>query len=261
MFDRIQFNTCPLCDTAKIRFLKSADCSKHPLYNDALDSTIIWNECIDCSHIFTNGYYNLNACEIIYSKTNEHQNVGHNIEQNRYISARIVEKVIPYQSTGTWLDVGFGNGSLLFTAQEYGFKPIGLDIRITNVNAMRSLSIDAYCDDICTFTSNEKMSVITMADVLEHISYPKSALMAAKKLLIENGILFISLPNSESIIWKALDKQNINPYWQEMEHYHNFSRTRLYSLLNESGLTPVKYSISERYRAGMEVIAINKVSN
>lgn len=260
MFDRIQFNTCPLCDTEKITYLKSVDCSKHPLYNDSLDSTMIWNQCKDCAHIFTNGYYNMNACESIYSKTNEHQMVGYNIEQQRYFSARIIEKIAPYQSSGLWLDVGFGNGGLLFTAQEYGFKPIGLDIRLSNVNTMRAFGIDAYCEDICNFTSTEKFAVISMADVLEHIPYPKAALNAAKQLLIDNGVLFISMPNMESVLWSVLDKLNTNPYWPELEHYHNFSRTRLYSLLNECGLRPIKYSISERYRSGMEIIALNQDS-
>jgi hypothetical protein len=40
-----------------------------------------------------------------------------------------------------------------------------------------------------------------------------------------------------------------------IEHYHNFSRSRLYALLRETGFEPVRYGISERYRACMEVIA------
>ena len=55
--------------------------------------------------------------------------VGYQIEEQRYISARIIEKVLPFKSDGIWLDVGFGNGSLLFTADEFGFEPIGVDLR------------------------------------------------------------------------------------------------------------------------------------
>jgi hypothetical protein len=63
------------------------------------------------------------------------------------------------------------------------------------------------------------------------------------------------MPNSESVLWTAMNQSNANPYWGEIEHYHNFGRTRLYSLLEEAGFEPVRYGISERYRACMEVIA------
>jgi hypothetical protein len=59
----------------------------------------------------------------------------------------------------------------------------------------------------------------------------------------------------ESMLWKAMDRQRANPYWAEIEHYHNFGRSRLYALLREMGFEPLRYGISERYRAGMEVIA------
>jgi 2-polyprenyl-3-methyl-5-hydroxy-6-metoxy-1,4-benzoquinol methylase len=192
---------------------------------------------------------------LIFSKVCEHQQVGFGIEQQRVTSSHIVEKVLPYATSGNWLDVGFGNGSLMFTAQEYGFTPIGLDLRKDNVRAMSSLGFESHCKEITELLLNSKCSVISMADVLEHVPYPKNTLRAAHKLLSDAGVLFISMPNIESIVWKALDQQNANPYWGELEHYHNFSRNRLYRLLREFGFEPVRYGISERYRVCMEVIA------
>ena len=55
--------------------------------------------------------------------------------------------------------------------------------------------------------------------------------------------------------WRLLDAAKVNPYWGELEHYHNFSRARLYALLKECGFEPIHYTISERYRVCMEVIA------
>jgi hypothetical protein len=60
---------------------------------------------------------------------------------------------------------------------------------------------------------------------------------------------------SESVLWTAMNQNRANPYWGEIEHYHNFGRTRLYALLEEAGFEPVRYAISERYRACMAVIA------
>jgi len=100
-----------------------------------------------------------------------------------------------------------------------------------------------------------RYSVISMADVLEHMPYPKAGLKAAHRLLRPGGVLFVSMPNMDSMVWRALDASGSNPYWGEIEHYHNFTRQRLYALLDEHGFSPVHYDISERYRCCMEVIA------
>lgn len=258
MQDRILFTNCPLCESQKITNIAVGDCSNHPLYNNTLNPKIVWRKCSDCSHIFTEGYYTDEACKIIFGKTNEDQKVGGPMEKNRLTSSKMIDKVLPFISEGSWLDIGFGNASLLFTAQEYGFKPIGVDLRIENVNTLKSLGIESYCEDLSTLALSEQVSVISMADVLEHIPYPKKILLAANNLIKENGVLLISMPNTENILWQVLTDRDNNPYWGEMEHYHNFSRTRLYALLNDFGFEPVRYGISERYRLCMEVVCIKK---
>jgi 2-polyprenyl-3-methyl-5-hydroxy-6-metoxy-1,4-benzoquinol methylase len=255
MKERILFDKCPLCACSNLDDCKTGNCSKHPLYNSELSSIIRWKQCSNCAHIFTEGYFSEDACKLIYSKTQKKQQVGFQIEQQRSISSRMIEKILPYVSSGQWLDVGFGNGALILTAHEYGFTPIGLDLRADNIRRMASLGVECHCTDITELTLESKCSVISMADILEHIPYPKNALQAAHNLLIDKGILFISMPNIESIIWKLMDKQNVNPYWGEIEHYHNFSRASLYRLLQELNFEPIRYGISERYRACMEVIA------
>ena len=255
MNERIIYSACPLCASKNIFSYKHGDCSSHPLYDVRLKKDINWSKCQDCEHVFTEGYYAEEACKIIFSKTNTQQKIGGDLENYRQVSARMIEKVLPFAAEGCWLDVGFGNGSLLFTVQEFGFTPIGLDLRADNVNIMNQLGIKAFRLDITELVLDEECAVISMADVLEHLPYPGKALAAAYKLLKKGGVLFISMPNSESILWEAMNKQNANPYWGNIEHYHNFSRSRLYALLKEYGFLPRRYGVSERYRVCMEVVA------
>lgn len=255
MQERILYGKCPLCEGAQLADAAKGDASGHPLYHPSLERIMQWKRCAACGHVFTEGYFSDEALKLIFSSTHENQQAGFDLEQQRYLSAHIVEKVLPYASAGTWLDVGFGNGSLLFTAQEYGFTPLGLDLRAENVKAMTALGIEAHCKDLADLAMEGRCAVISMADVLEHAPYPKKVLRAAHRLLSDKGVLFVSLPNMESMAWKAMDRQRANPYWAEIEHYHNFGRSRLYALLAEMGFAPVRYGISERYRAGMEVIA------
>lgn len=256
MFERILYSQCPLCETPDIVPHRDADCSRHSLYQPQLNPTMVWMECKACGHIFTDGYFDDEACEIIFSNTHENQKVGGPIEQNRQVSARMIEKVLPYADQGVWLDVGFGNGSLLFTAQEYGFRAVGTDLRERNVQVIQSLGVEAYAQDFTQLELGELCSVVSMADVLEHIPYPKKALLGAHALLESGGALLLSMPNMENVIWRLKDQTNQNPYWGEIEHYHNFSRTRLYALLRECGFEPARYGISERYTMCMEVVAL-----
>jgi hypothetical protein len=63
------------------------------------------------------------------------------------------------------------------------------------------------------------------------------------------------MPNAGAPLWHYWNSQDVNPYWIEIEHYHNFTRQRLYGILEQAGFKPIHYAISERYRGCMEVLA------
>jgi len=45
MKSRILFDACPLCEGRTIKTLRSADCSKHPLYNPIIPPIMNWLRC------------------------------------------------------------------------------------------------------------------------------------------------------------------------------------------------------------------------
>jgi 2-polyprenyl-3-methyl-5-hydroxy-6-metoxy-1,4-benzoquinol methylase len=137
-----------------------------------------------------------------------------------------------------------------------GIHPVGVDLRKDNVEVLASLGYEAHRLPVETLDHDGRYSVVSMADVLEHLPFPKTALAAARRLLRQGGALFLSMPNMDSMVWRLLHANNVNPYWGEIEHYHNFTRSRLHALLAEHGFDAVEYGVSERYRACMEVIAL-----
>jgi protein O-GlcNAc transferase len=66
------------------------------------------------------------------------------------------------------------------------------------------------------------------------------------------------MPNMDNVVWRRLHANWVNPYWGEIEHYHNFSRKRLHALLQQHGFKLAEYHIGKRYRLCMEVIAIKQ---
>jgi SAM-dependent methyltransferase len=254
---RIAYDACPLCGDPAITDIASFNCTKHPLWRPPLPEVIDWCQCFACKHVFTDGYFGPEALEVLFSDTPENQRPGQNVEASRNLWARVVEHVAPRLATmtGRWLDVGFGDGGLLACAQEWGYEPLGIDLRRDTVEALGALGIPARCAGLEAVGEPGTWSVVSMCDVLEHMPFPPRALAHAHGLLAPGGILFLSMPNMDNLLWRALDRERRNPYWIELEHYHNFSRARLYDLLRQHGFTPEWYGVSRRYLCGMEVIA------
>lgn len=254
--ERVLYSACPLCSSPDIVDLRSDPCEHSGVFHSDLSPVIHWKKCSACHHVFTNGYFSEEALGLLFQKTHANQVAGAELERSRVISSRMIEKVLPYADRGLWIDVGFGNGALLMTADEYGFETLGLDLRETSVIPMKLLGFDCRVADICDLTLDRKAAVISMADVLEHTPFPKTCLEAAHRMLEDGGALFLSMPNADAFVWRMSTQQKNNPYWGEIEHYHNFGRKRLYALLEETGFQPKAYGVSERYRMCMEIVAV-----
>jgi protein O-GlcNAc transferase len=256
---RILYEACPLCGSADSAEEMIANCTGHPSYRTPLGKTMRWLRCRRCDHVYVDGYFSPAALEVLFASALPHQSPGDNIENTRQVSARIVENVsalLP-AAGGRWLDIGFGNSALLTTAAEFGFEAIGIDLRAASVEKMRRFGYEAHVVEFEDYRPSAPLDVISMADVLEHMPFPKRALEHARLLLRAGGLLFLSMPNADSFLWQFLTANGVNPYWGEIEHYHNFGRRRLYALLTECGFEPLRYGISQRYRACMEVVAKN----
>jgi SAM-dependent methyltransferase len=256
---RVPYEGCPLCGAKTIEPISNDDCSWHEMYKPQLPPIIHWMRCIVCTHIFTSGYWSDEALAVLFSDVQAVQAPsGHDVEAGRLVSAAIVEQIEAMRGyrQGRWLDVGFGNGSLLVTAEEFGWKPVGLDLRESSVREMRAIGIEAHVADIADFRPAEPFDVISLADVLEHMPFPKPALLQIREILVRDGLLFLSMPNIDCYAFREATSRQMNPYWNEIEHYHNFGRERLYSLLIECGFRPLRYGVNQRYRMGMQVFAV-----
>lgn len=253
---RIPYDACPLCGSREMSEACMADCSGHPLYKPQLPRLQRWLQCRRCTHIFVEGYFSPAALALLFADTPPEQVPGHDVEGSRYMWAYVVETLSRLRgaAAGRWLDVGFGSGALLTTAEEFGYEVTGLDVRAQNVKLMREAGYDVHAVDFEAFEGGP-FDVISMADVLEHLPFPKRALGHAASLMPTGGLLLLSMPNADAYIWRAMTSAGANAYWAEIEHYHNFGRKRLYALLAETGFEPVHYSVSLRYKACMQVIA------
>ena len=260
---RIPFPNCPLCGQAIGKAIGTFDCTAYPHYIEPLPKTLTWLICATCGHIYTDSYWSAQGLEILLAKAHACQVADGNFEQKRFLWSPVVQCVfaqLPLPERGfdsgiSWLDVGCGDGALVMTAAEFGFDAAGLDSRREVIERIAALGYRAVQGDFLQSAVSKPLHVMSMADVLEHFPYPAQALRKAHSMLNPGGLLYVSCPNNDCASWRAMDAASANPYWIEMEHCHNFSRRLLMQLLRECGFNPLHYGISQRYKAGMEIVS------
>ncbi len=257
---RTPYSDCPLCESTELVDLRDADASRHPAWSQGLPARIDWRGCGNCGHVFTSGYFDGEALTLLQSKSRGGSSTPSELATARYSASRIVERVSQLRGSieGRWLDVACGSGSVLTTAAEYGYEATGIDLCEDSVSALAELGYDARLADLGTLDEGSRgggFDIISFDGVLARSPFPGLDLERARTLLQPGGVVFVSLPNVDTHVWRAMDAKDANPWWSELENYHAFSREHLYWCLRRAGFQPCHYAISARFRSGMEVCA------
>ena len=259
---RIPYERCPWCDAGveRRRFLRDQSWAWRADYSPELHPVIRWVACEGCGHQFTSGYHDAVAEGIVFARPQPGQSPegmrAAQVEASRNVWAKVVESVGRVVPEGSWLDVGAGSGMLLALASECGYDAAAVEMRESTAAALRARGLHvASTLDGGPWSSYD---VVSLCDVLEHVAWPRQFLRAAVGLVAPGGCLFLSSPNRDSLAWEALDGENVNPYWSEIEHFHNFSFRQIRGELLDLGLGPVTCTVSNRYRLGMDVLAVRR---
>jgi 2-polyprenyl-3-methyl-5-hydroxy-6-metoxy-1,4-benzoquinol methylase len=251
--NRTPYITCPLCNSA-FSFLREDATLEAYNFLPADLKKIRWVKCNTCNHIFTDGYLSPTALNALVSIIMPEALKEKDLEYQRLLFSKLLDLVVPFKNSGRWLDVGCAKGFLLAVAKEYGFQAVGIDLSPSKIEALKLLHIDAYNTDLEHFEESG-FDVVSFLDVLEHLPFPAKALKLAHTKMNPGSILVVSMPNAESTLWDFMNSNSANPYWGNVEHCHNFTRTNLYSLLRSNGFEPKLFSLNDRYRCSMQVIS------
>lgn len=144
------------------------------------------------------------------------------------------------------LDIGCGTGGFLNFAKFNGFYCLGFDASAAQAAHARSQHENVRCATSVTeylnlISTSEKINVITMWDVLEHIREPHSFLGEVANVMEADTILFVSVPNGACARLKAKvypifgRKYSFDPW----EHVFYYSLVSLKRILEESGFRVV----------------------
>lgn len=155
------------------------------------------------------------------------------------------------------LEVGVFKGELLAVALEMGYRPDAVELMPEYAHKVADvLGIPVWCGDFLNYNPGKTYSIITMGDVIEHVTDPEKALRNAWRLLREDGVLWLSTPNFESA-FARMRKLN-DAMWMEPYHITYFSRDGLEALAEKCGFALREHRVSNRYNGSMELIFTKK---
>lgn len=256
------YTTCPVCDhTSFVDFLTLKD---HMITKE--DFKIV--KCETCGFHFTNpipsesviGQYYKSENYISHSSSKAGLiNRAYNVVRNITLKNKV--KLISRLSNGKdLLEIGSGTGHFLKASLNAGFNVQGLepdeDARLFAKNQF-GLDLQSL-DEITEIESNSK-DVITMWHVLEHVYHLKRDVAEFVRVLKNDGVLIIAVPNMNS--W---DANHYDSFWAAYDvprHLYHFQESTIKKLFVQFNLDcvevlPMKFDsyyvsmLSEKYKGG-----------
>jgi len=252
--------TCPVCQGRKVS--KKFDVKDFFFTQEKFS---VW-ECSDCSVLFTHPqppkellgkYYD--TPDYLSHNTKENGLLGKVYASLRNYNIKGKYKVIArHISRGRLLDIGCGSGELLHYFTKKGWEGMGIEPNET----ARKFARDSYGLSIegaeeLKRLPEKSFDVISMWHVLEHVPDVNERMNRVSRLLKDQGIAVIALPNPESY-----DAAYYKDYWAAYDvprHLYHFSQSAFKKLAAKHHFTivevlPLKLDayyvslLSERYR-------------
>lgn len=240
-------------------------------------------ENIDCplcqmnnfEHLFSIEYLNFvrcNTCGLVY--INPHPAIGDLLKVyspglkewtrvETYIDKKIdlfknyLTKVEAVKEKGKILDIGCGIGLFLKIAREKGWDTYGVDVSCKDIEyAKRNYNLNVFKGTIEDANyPNDFFDVITMWDFIEHITDPLSCLKEVRRILKNDGMLFILTGNIESK--EAREKGVYWPFLGGSTHLVFYSPQTIRKILDIVGLKVIKLSSPKKSRVFTAKVVMN----
>lgn len=163
-----------------------------------------------------------------------------------YITYRSRLDIIPFSGEGKILDIGCGNGRYLLTLKKQGWQTYGIEQSPKSSKYARDvLHLEVNTGDLLDSKYQaEFFDVITMWHSLEHLYEPILTLKEAKRILKDDGLLIIAVPNVDSFAAKVFKK-----YWYQLEipiHLIAFTPDSITRMLDAAGFKAKKIYYDRR---------------
>ncbi len=255
-----EFKDCPVCQGN--HFTHFLNCTDHTTTQEQFNIVT----CDDCGFKFTNPYPANLAAYYKDESYISHTNKAQNLTQRIYKIARKYtlgqkEKMVSGLSDGRKiLDFGCGTGHFLNKCAESGWQVQGLEPS-DQARSQHGPLLQGKIVNSIDLLSDEKVDIITLWHVLEHIEALNETLDKLRQKLCSTGKLLLAVPNAAS-----LDAKIYQEHWAAYDlprHLYHFEPQTMALLAKKHGFKisaqkPMKLDsfyvslLSEEYKTGKQ---------
>jgi 2-polyprenyl-3-methyl-5-hydroxy-6-metoxy-1,4-benzoquinol methylase len=222
---------------------------------------IKYKMCLNCSHVYANKRLSEEKLTEFYSENKIYSTNTYANKQLIKIREKVFKSKIQFVKKFTkkknWLDIGSADGASVIAAIKEGFSCEGIEISEPSRKfAKKYHNIDLYPDSLFLFEkiNKKKWNVISFFGVLEHLPDRFSALKTSYRLLDDNGIVVIEVPNYQSVSsyvqeLSGLADRHLVPY----THIMMFTENSMKYALKKTGFESIAF-----WYYGMDMIELLK---
>lgn len=204
--------------------------------NDVSTDRIV--KCNECSLVYVNPQVEPGLILAGYSGGTDEKFVSqaHGREITFKKSLKMIEK---FAKKGKVLDIGTAGGSFLHVAKEAGWEVYGIEPN----KWLCSWGKKNYGIDIKSGTlfdnkyKSDFFDVITLWDVLEHVTDPRAYLDEINRILKPGGLLVVNYPDIGSLVAKTMKKKW---FFMLAVHLFYFTPDTIKKILNKTGFEVFK---------------------
>lgn len=162
-------------------------------------------------------------------------------EMKRRTAALYLDRIGALKTTTSpaMLEIGCGNGDLLFEAQRRGYRVAGVEFSpfaVAKANARLGAELVQPGSVEDADLPSRHFDFVIAADVLEHVSDPKRFLERIRELMCLGGAVILITPSLESMTRRVMRWR-----WMEykVEHLFYFGRHSIHILLTRCGFSDI----------------------
>jgi 2-polyprenyl-3-methyl-5-hydroxy-6-metoxy-1,4-benzoquinol methylase len=155
----------------------------------------------------------------------------------RGIARRRIRFIRRFLLQGGLLDVGCSVGYLVEEAARVGFDAVGVDTDAAAVRMGREKGRNVRAGTVESAVS-ERVNVVTLQHILEHVGEPGDLLAAVKRQLLPRGFLFLWVPNCAGLAPRIAPRWWYG--WQPRQHYRHYTPRALRRLVERAGFQVVQ---------------------
>ena len=229
MFNNKSMNeiSCPICFSAS-----------QQVWGEKYDFNFVC--CDGCGFVFVNPRPSSSDMINYYANSKASAFFQSNIiaptEENRIeliVKPRLAYIEKKYPSKGKWLDIGCSSAILLAEAKKIGWEVTGLDFEKNAIAAAERRGVQVLEKPIESLGIELEFHLITLFEVLEHLSSPRETLEACYAASTNGGSIVITVPNIEGFEFESLGVSHTNVC--PPSHLNYFSPATLSRLLLDVG--------------------------